>query len=433
MHAIEHHDPVAHLRGTGRRGHGDLAPGHLGEPARRLRRHLQPARRRPDDIPEHRARLDRGQLSGVPHQHEPRLGPHRLHQARHQRQGHHRGLVDHHDVVREPVAAVMTEAAVAGRPPAEQAVQSRRLKIEERGLDLRPDVERGGLLMHGLLEPRGRLARRRGEGDQRGSRPGRGRLLVQQRRDPRDRGRLARAGPAGHDGEAPQHRRGRGQGLAVVAARGEEAAQSIGEDVGAHALGRGTRERPQVGREPALLAPVAVEVQARAEQPEGPLGGPLLAEGDQRAAGQPRHPLARVRPGQGGDVDGLVEVDDRRLRDGRQVDVDVPQARSADGEGRGQRHPVVLTARQPGEPNADVDVGGAQDTGVVEDAQRGGDAQRQPRVEGVEGELAHGRPPRSSTSLSALTSAPGGRHANTPHGIPSTRGTFAPVIPRRNR
>ena len=122
---------------------------------------------------------------------------------RHQRQRHHRGLVDDHDVVGEAVAAVVAEAAVAARPPAEQPVQRRGLQpasscAGRSKLTSSPS----GLLVDRLLEPRRGLAGRGRERDQRPGRPGGRRLLGQQRDDPRDRRRLAGARAAGHDREA---------------------------------------------------------------------------------------------------------------------------------------------------------------------------------------------------------------------------------------
>ena len=53
-----------------------------------------------DQVGQHRAGLDRGQLVGVADQEQPGVGTHRLEQAGHHRERHHRGLVDHDDVVR---------------------------------------------------------------------------------------------------------------------------------------------------------------------------------------------------------------------------------------------------------------------------------------------------------------------------------------------
>jgi hypothetical protein len=88
---------------------------------------------RADDVAEHGAGLDRRQLPGVADQHEPCLRPDGLDQPRHLRERHHRGLVDDHDVVREPVAAVVPEPAVAPGPPAEQPVQRRGRQRQQRG------------------------------------------------------------------------------------------------------------------------------------------------------------------------------------------------------------------------------------------------------------------------------------------------------------
>ena len=53
----------------------------------------------------------------------------RFEQARHHREGHHRGLVDDDDVVRELVAAIVPEA-VGGAAAAEQPVECRRRRLE---------------------------------------------------------------------------------------------------------------------------------------------------------------------------------------------------------------------------------------------------------------------------------------------------------------
>ncbi len=91
-----------------------------------------------------------------------------------------------------------------------------------------------------------------------------------------------------------------------------------------------------------------------------------------------------------------------------------------------ERHRRVLL---PGEPAGDVDVGRGEHAGVVERAQQAGRGAGEPDVEAVLGDHA----PPSSTSLSAVTSAAGGFHANTPHGVPSTTGVSAPRMPRTNR
>ncbi len=87
----------------------------------------------------------------------------------------------------------------------------------------------------------------------------------------------------------------------------------------------------------------------------------------------------------------------------------------------------------------DVDVGRGEHAGVVEGTQQSGRVVRAADVvwivaaRFVEVDRAHPPTPRSSTSLSATTSAAGGRQAKTPHGVPSTVGVSGPVIPRTNR
>ena len=76
------------------------------------------------------ARLDRGELAGVADEDQPRLRPHGLDEAGHQPERDHRRLVDDDHVVREPVAAVVAEAAVRAGAAAEQAVQRGRLERE---------------------------------------------------------------------------------------------------------------------------------------------------------------------------------------------------------------------------------------------------------------------------------------------------------------
>ncbi len=61
--------------------------------------------------------------SGIADEHQPAVGPHRLDQPGHHRQRHHRGLVDHDHVVRQPVAAVVAEPVAAAALPPEQPVQ----------------------------------------------------------------------------------------------------------------------------------------------------------------------------------------------------------------------------------------------------------------------------------------------------------------------
>ena len=86
---------------------------------------------RADDVPEHGAGLDRRQLPGVADEDQARLRAHRLEQPGHLRERDHRGLVDDHDVVGQPVAAMVAEAALAVGAPAEQAVQGRGARLAQ--------------------------------------------------------------------------------------------------------------------------------------------------------------------------------------------------------------------------------------------------------------------------------------------------------------
>ncbi len=188
------------------------------------------------------------------------------------------------------------------------------------------------------------------------------------------------------------------------------------------------REAGEVGREPALLAPVAVEVEARAEQPQRPVV--LLARRHQPARAQCRDPRLGLRPRQLGQVDGLLGLDGGRVAHGREIDVDVAEPRRAHGERGGQRHLRRDAAAQRRQPAGDVHVGRPEHAGVVERAQQPRRLARAPDVVAV---LDHAPLPWSSASLSVATSPGGGRQAKTPHGSPSTTGVCAPVIPRRNR
>ena len=257
--------------------------------------------------------------------------------------------------MRQPVAAVVAEAAVAARAPAQQAVQRGGLEGEQRLPDRVGHVEPGRLGVHGLLEPGGGLAGRRGEGDERRRRRG---LLEQQREDARHRGRLAGAGAAGDDGETSEHGRGGRQALAFVGLATEQPIEADAQHRLVDGVGRRVREGAQVLGEPHLLLPVAVEVERAAHKPQRP--AVVHRRPGERARGDGRPPGRGVGPGQGGEVDGLVGVDRRRVADGRQVDEDVAQARPADGERGGEDDGRVRLAGERAEPLRHVNVGGGE-------------------------------------------------------------------------
>ena len=401
------------------------------------RAHARALRGRADDVAEHGAGLDRGELARVADEDQARLAADGLGEPGHQRERDHRGLVDDHDVVGEAVAAVVAEAAVGAGLPAEQAVERRGLELEQPRADRVVDVESCRLRVDGLGEPGGGLAGRGGECDQRGRRARGERLLLEQRDDAGDGRRLAGARAAGHDREASQHGRG-GRllllGVGILAL--EQPGDPGGEDVHPHGDVGGAGERLEVGRDLLLLAPVAVEVERAADELQGTIGPHQPARRD------PRDPPGGLGPRQRREVDRVVDVDRRRLVDPLQVDEDVPDARGAHGQRRGEHDRVVRLVDQRGEAVRDVDVGGREHARVVELEQQPGGAAREADVEAVAlVDRGHASAPTvrgpdlpwSSTSLSASTSAADGCHVNTPHGTPSTTGVSGPVIPRMNR
>ena len=124
-----------------------------------------------------------------------------------------------------------------------------------------------------------------------GGRPRARRLLGEQREDPRDGRRLAGAGAARDDREAPRAWRSRRRG---AGGRRRRRANSRGEARRPAARRRRRAPRP-VARaragppRPALLAPVAIEVQARADEAQRPARRVVvLAARDERAAPRAR-------------------------------------------------------------------------------------------------------------------------------------------------
>ncbi len=98
-----------------------LQPGYLAQPGGRLRR-VMPAVGPRAQLAQHRPGLHRGELVAIAQQHQPRMGRHRGHQAGHQLQIHHRGLVHHQHIHRQRIARIVAEAPGIG-PRTQQAVQ----------------------------------------------------------------------------------------------------------------------------------------------------------------------------------------------------------------------------------------------------------------------------------------------------------------------
>ena len=245
--------------------------------------------------------------------------------------------------------------------------------------------------MHGFLKPRGGLPGRCGEGDERGRRAGGLGLLVEQHEDAGDGGRLARAGPAADDGEAAQHAGRGGEALEVGLVSVEQACQAVGEHGGVD-VARGLVAGEEVGGDEALVPPVAVEVERRVDETERSLVSAVLADGDDRARGEAVDPGLGFRPRQRLQVDRRVEVGDCGGRDRGEIDADRAEPGCAHGERGREQRALVLLSCELRETECDVDVGGGQDSRVVEGAQR---ARRR-----------GGRSPRRTTSTvsSRLTS-----------------------------
>ena len=286
--------------------------------------------------------LDRGELVGVADQHQPGVGADRLEQPRHHRQRHHRGLVDHDHVVGQPVGRgragtgrgcrVASRAAGAGsrRAGRRAALVGRVLEGAVVGVDR---------LLHRFLEPRGRLAGRRGQRD-------------------------ARRSAGGELGAAPATSASRPATVVVLPVPGPPVSTVVHRDAAARAASRcsaypspgKTRSSPasraaastsggvrriratQVVADLPLLAPVAVEVEAAcrpgAPSPRAPAG-----------CGRPRSTQAAgFRPRQR----CLVPRAGGRRR--RQVEADRARAYGANGQRGGEQHLLVGLVEQRTEP-----------------------------------------------------------------------------------
>ena len=163
----------------------------------------------------------------------------------------------------ETIEASSTITTSCGSALRRGARPSRRWTVERREAeevraDRVADGQPFGLVVHGLGEPCGRLAGRRGERDERRRVAAGLGLLGEQGDDPRDRRGLPRARTAGHDRDAAQHR-GRGR-QALIAALGQQPVEPGTEQRLVDHRRRRLGQRAQAARDPLLLAPVAVEV-----------------------------------------------------------------------------------------------------------------------------------------------------------------------------
>jgi hypothetical protein len=181
------------------------------------------ARRRPDDVAEHGAGLDRCELAGVADEDETSVGADGLSTRR---------AISDSDTI-EVSSTITTSCGrrfvrwwrkrlwLPGRQPAAGAAWRRAARAT--GAYGVVDVEYGGLCVDRFLEPGGGLAGRRRQRGERWRVTGRSRLLGEQRDDARHGRRLAGAQSSCDDGEAAQHGgRGRQALAAVVGLAGEQ-------------------------------------------------------------------------------------------------------------------------------------------------------------------------------------------------------------------
>ena len=242
-----------------------------------------------------------GELSGVADEHQPRVGADRLEQSRHQRQRHHRGLVDDHDVVGQAIAAVVARTGCGSRAATRAAGEASARRSSSSSRTDSPTGSCTASSWTASCKPRRRLARRRGERDQRRSGwvgTGRSGLCSIESRatmpsDPRSssRCRVRRRSP-------------RAAPLAVISFRSAATAS--------------------------LLAPVAVEVEAGADQPQRPRVGASASSSPTATSAalvKRADPVIDLRPGQLRQVDRLVRFDARGVADRGQVDEHVAEPR----------------------------------------------------------------------------------------------------------
>ena len=225
-------------------------------------------------VRQHRARLYRCELIRVADQHQPGVRPHGLQQPGHHRQRHHRRFIHHDHVMRQPITAMVPEPRRRVRPAAQQPVQRRRMQACERFLIRRRQL--ANLQLHRLLQPRGRLARRRRQCDPQTPAAGK------QGQQPRHCGGLARSRTTGQHREPLRQRDFRG-GPLFLESRGKQPV-----DVGRHLRRPGLDHREDVVADLLLLQPIPVQVQQIPVQPQDrrigqQRAGPLRRRPDPRA------------------------------------------------------------------------------------------------------------------------------------------------------
>ena len=182
------------------------------------------------------------------------------------------------------------------------------------------------------------------------------------------------------------HRRRRGRRVDARRSRAGTALETGGERREIDLRCGGIAERDEILGDPSLLAPVAVEVQPRADEPEraGRSAVRRSPTATSALAATARDPLDRRRPRQQAEIDRLLGFDRRGVGDGLEVDEDVTEPGCADGE-CGREHHLGSDSPASLRPRGDVDVGAREHTDAVELEQRRLRAYRDPGIEPIAG------------------------------------------------
>ncbi len=212
------------------------------------------------EFSEHRARLNGGELVLVTQHHESRVRRNGIEQMRRHRDVDHRRLVDHDDVIRQRIVAMMPEAPA--RPGTEQPMQGVRRLRQARG-------EFGGQIAgtreQGFLHPLRSFTGRRRQGN-----PQIGLRIEQAGEHTDHRRRLAGARAAADDGQPPGQRHDCRDTLPVdlvVLRRAEVAQQTRVQRLGCgvrvcFCAASPSRMHHQRARETPLVVVVARQIQA---------------------------------------------------------------------------------------------------------------------------------------------------------------------------
>ncbi len=284
----------------------------------------------------------------------------------------------------------------------------------------------GGLGQHGLLQPGGGLAGRRGQGDRQPA-PLRLRLVGEHADQPGDGGGLAGAGTAGEHGGPGAGGPHRGCALLGVVAGlgigrvglGEGTVEGCGQHVVVHRRRGPGRALGQVGAHRDLEPVVAVEVEEPVVEDERALGHHPRARRRRRARRSARARAARARSPRSGRGRGIPSP---RLT-ARTVSATASTTATSSSSASAEIRRAIWSWPAVSTPAS-----------LYAASRRVGHLREAPVI-GVDGfeELGHRRrpPARRAGRTARSTRAAGGFQEKTPHGRSSTRGVSGPHIPRR--